>query len=166
MFTSSVGSARGPAAAWALAVAVTLALAVPPAAADAAKTKGWTPAAKAELKALQGVWEVVKAGDAADEPPKGFAFTFKGTEATMALGGKSESARVHAIDPTTDPKCIDLVETRPDKSERTLEGVYRIDGDTLRLAFSVSKEGKSRPTGFEKPTDPRTLVLTLKRVKG
>jgi hypothetical protein len=42
--------------------------------------------------------------------------------------------------------------------------VYKIDGDTLRLAFSVSKEGKYRPTVFEKPGQ-RTLVWTMKRVK-
>jgi len=71
---------------------------------------------------------------------------------------------IAALDPTTDPKCIDFLEKREGRPDRTLEGVYKIDGDKLQIAFSVLKEGKNRPTSFEKPGD-RAFVWTFKRVR-
>lgn len=134
------------------------------------KEKELPAAAKKELKSLEGRWRLVKSVDMNKEaePKKEdgeLFFVFKGTEVTMTFGEKKETIRVTAIDATTDPKCIDLTETRRDKTERTLEGVYQIDGDTLRLALTVPKDGKARPTSFDKPTDARTMVWTFKRVK-
>ncbi|MFO0797858.1 MAG: TIGR03067 domain-containing protein [Gemmataceae bacterium] len=152
-----------------LAALAAVVVASPPAAADAGKLKEWTPAAKAELKRLGGSWEVVKSvgtGGEKEAADSGVRFTFKGTEVALSAGGKKETFRVAAIDPTTDPKCIDLIETRQDKTVRVLEAVYRIDGDTLKLAFHVPEGGaKDRPTSFEKPANPRTLVWTFRRVK-
>lgn len=130
--------------------------------------KPLTAKTKAALPQLAGKWEVTKVGDGdAKEELKGIAayWAFNGAEVTFSYGDKSETLRVLDIDPTTDPKCIDLEERRKGRDPRVLEGVYRVDGDTLRLAFAVLKDGKSRPTGFDKPADPRTLVITFKRVK-
>ena len=84
---------------------------------------------------------------------------------TFTAGNKKEMAEVTALDLNTDPKCIDLTESRPDKSLRTTEGIYKIDGDTLQLAIAAPKGGKLRPTNFDKPTDGRIIVWTMKRVK-
>lgn len=133
------------------------------------KEKELPAAAKQELKKLEGKWRLVKAADANKESDvkesEALHFTFKGAELTMSFGDKKETLRVTAIDATTDPKCIDFAEQRRDKTERTLEGVYKLDGDTLKIALAIPKDGKNRPTGFDKPTDPRTMVWTLKRVK-
>ncbi len=158
---------RGPVAAGALAVLLTLAAAAP-SAADAAKTKGWSAATKAELKALEGKWDVLKTVQAdreEDLTESGAVFTVKGAAATLRFGANSKSVRIDAIDPTGGPKRIDLIEVAPDKTERVIEGVYRIDGDKLQLAFSIPTDGKNRPTGFAKPTEPRVVVWTMKRVK-
>jgi uncharacterized protein (TIGR03067 family) len=125
--------------------------------------------AKKELKQLDGKWRVVKLADANKESEvkdQEVYFVFKGTEVTLTSPDKekTETLRITAIDTTTDPKCIDLLEKRAGRPDRTLEGVYKIDGDTLRLAFSVPKDGKNRPTSFEKPGD-RAMVWTFKRVK-
>lgn len=136
------------------------------------KEKELSEAAKKELAALAGKWKLTKAansttdGEVAPKPnDPDMLFVFKGDELTMEFGDKKEAVKIGAIDPKTDPKCIDLIETRRDKTERTLEGVYKIDKDTLQIALCVPKDGKQRPTGFDKPTDPRTMVWTLKRVK-
>ncbi len=134
------------------------------------KQKELPAEAKKELKKLEGKWKVVKVADANKEAeiPKdteSLVFEFKGADITMLFGDKKESLRVTAIDSTTDPKCIDLIETRKDGTERTLEGIFKIDGDSLQLAFTIPKDAKSRPTSFDKPTDPRTVVWTFKRVK-
>ena len=151
-----------------LAAIVLLALSAP---ADPPKEKEKALPADAvkELKKLEGKWRVVKAADANKEADvkedEAILFTFKGAEVTLSYGEKKETIRVTAIDATTDPKCIDLTERRRDNSERTLEGVYKLDGDTLKIALAIPKDGKNRPTSFDKPTDPRAMVWTFKRVK-
>ena len=136
------------------------------------KPKELPAEAKKELKKLGGKWKVVKAADANKESeiPKDsepLIFEFKDADITMRYGDKKETIRVSAIDSTTDPKCIDLTETRKDGTERILEGIFKLDGDTLQIAFTTPKDAnaKSRPTSFDKPTDSRTTVWTFKRVK-
>ena len=139
-------------------------LAAPP---EPPKAKELPAEAKKELKKLEGKWEIVKTVDAdkESEEKSEIYLVFKDTEVTMSFKDKKETIHITAIDATTDPKCIDFVELLRDKSERTLEGIYKIDGDTLQLALAIPKDGKNRPTGFGKPTDKRTMVWTLKRVK-
>lgn len=135
------------------------------------KQKELPEAAKKELKALEGKWQIVKFGSSMGEsepdPSRPAMYlVFKGGELTMGSGDKKETLKVAAIDPTTDPKCIDLLEKRDGKPDRNVEGVYKIDKDTLRFAMCVpTADGKQRPAGFDKPTDARTVVFTLKRVK-
>ena len=76
-----------------------------------------------------------------------------------------EKAEITAIDLTTDPICLDSKSLEKGTKGQEQEAVYKREGDTLRIAFYQGK-GKQRPTGFDKPTDPDTLVITLKRVKG
>src|SRR5207248_10118402 len=106
----------------------------------------------------EGKWRVVKLATADKESEvkdQEAYFVFKGTEVTLTAAdkAKTETLRITALDPTTDPKCIDLLEKREGRPDRTLEGVYKIDGDALQLAFSVPREGKNRPTSLEKPGD-------------
>lgn len=133
------------------------------------KAKELPDEAKKELKKLEGKWRLVKAVDSTREAEakesEAIDFVFRGTELTMSNGDKMETIRVTAIDGSTDPKCIDFTETRKDKTERTLEGCYKIDGDTLQIALAITKEGKNRPTSFDKPTEPRTVIWTFKRIK-
>lgn len=132
------------------------------------KAKELPAEAKKELKKLEGKWQLVKAaGSEGQSDLKALdAFgAFEGDKLTLWAGKKQETYRVAAVDVTTNPKCIDLVERRNDGTERLVEGVYKIDGDTLQLAIAIPKDGKMRPTSLVKPTDPRTFVWTFKRVK-
>jgi uncharacterized protein (TIGR03067 family) len=135
---------------------------------EKAKEKELSAETKKELKKLEGKWQMVKAatnqGEGDVKELEAFCVV-SGSELTFSRGDKKETIRVTAIDTTTDPKCIDLTEVRADKTERILEGIFKIDGDTFQLAFAVPKDGKIRPTSFDKPTDARTMVWTFKRVK-
>ena len=130
------------------------------------KDKELPAEAKKELKKFEGKWRLVKAaggGQESELKDKEVYFVFKGAELTITSGNRVETCQIAAIDTTTDPKCIDLVEKRKGRPDRTLEGVYKIDGDTLQLAHELPGGGKSRPTSFEKSVE-RALVYTLKRV--
>ena len=134
------------------------------------KEKEFSTAAKKELKALEGKWKLVggvSSKGMADEDskvPEMFA-VFRGAELTFASGTKKESTKITALDPTTDPKCIDLTEKRRDGTERTIECVYKIEKGTLHLALGIVREGKYRPFSFEKPKDDRTIIWSFQRVK-
>src|SRR5262245_39624290 len=82
--------------------------------------------AKKELKKLEGKWRLVKALNStkeAEAKDDEIYFTFKGSKATLSAVGKdkNETLEVTAIDASTDPKCIDLLELRPGRPPRTQE---------------------------------------------
>jgi uncharacterized protein (TIGR03067 family) len=130
------------------------------------KEKQFSAEAKKDLKKFEGKWKLIKAaggGQEFDLKDKEAHFEFKGIDLTITFGEKVETLQITTIDTTTDPRCIDFLEKRKGRPDRTLEGVYRFDGDTLQIAHELPNS-KSRPTSFEKSVD-RALVWTLKRVK-
>jgi hypothetical protein len=64
------------------------------------------------------------------------------------------------LDPTSRPKAYDLA-----TSKRTLEGIYALKGDTLRLCYDASWES-NRPSQFTTGPGSRHVLLVLKRLSG
>jgi uncharacterized protein (TIGR03067 family) len=120
-------------------------------------------AAKKELAALEGNWALVRferrgTVPEADRP----VLTIKGSKWSMPdLGGDFE---VIALDPTADPKLIDLRGPSNDGKTRDREGIYKVDGDTLTVV-AYARADKKRPTTFDTPTDPGVNLHVYKRVK-
>lgn len=146
-------------------VAVSLAA---PAAAPQEKEKELPEAAKKELKKFEGKWKAEKLviNENEETPPDGDEglLRFKGRK--VLLGGK-DLFDVAALDPSTDPKIIDLkalADMGAIKKDTVYEGIYKFDGDTLVLAVSVGG-GKSRPDKFESPKDSNVAVATFKKQK-
>jgi uncharacterized protein (TIGR03067 family) len=113
---------------------------------------------------LQGGWRltaVEAADDSADVPlpePKP-ALVIQGDK---VLYGGQEIARLTA-DPAANPRVIDLKFKTPD---RTYEGIYALDRDTLKVCLNGQPEGvKERPTGFDLAGHPAWRRLTFERIK-
>jgi hypothetical protein len=64
------------------------------------------------------------------------------------------------LEPNGKPKTYDLA-----MSTRTIEGIYSLEGDTLRLSYELGSEPK-RPVGFITETGSRQVLLVLKRTHG
>ena len=60
------------------------------------------------------------------------------------------------IDPTKKPKTIDMTPTEGNFKDKTLLGIYELDGDTLKICFA--EPGKERPTDF---TSKAGMVLVV-----
>jgi uncharacterized protein (TIGR03067 family) len=134
------------------------------------KEKELTEAAKKDLKKLEGVWRAVKLareGQEEEAPKMGgeeVVIEFKGR--TMQMNGK-DFLGITALDPSTDPKCIDfkaLVDQGPVSKGTVFESIYKVDDDTLVLALHPDG-GTNRPAKFESPKDSKVMVVTFKREK-
>lgn len=132
-----------------------------------AKEKELSAEAKKELTKLEGKWiatKVLAEGNEETPPEDQKVIEFKGRK---FLFGDKELFEVAALDPSTDPKCLDLkaVMDLGELSKGTVyEAIYKIDGDTLLLAVHT-QGGNHRPAKFESEKDSKVVLVTFKREK-
>lgn len=122
-------------------------------------------AAKDELKTLEGEWVVqrIETKDAKHEPgeSESVILTIKGAKWTF---GDIQEGEVIALDPTTNPKTLDLKSVRKGGKSTVNEAVYQVTEDVMVIAIYQGKD-KKRPTNLDKPTEGETTLWTLKRAK-
>ena len=133
-------------------------------------------ALKAGLKALEGKWEVTgcqKDGAELEAVVKlGIKFEFKETnlEITGSSPDFTPQKRFIKLDVSTTPKLLDVAEKEEELKNGTklVEGLYAIDGETLKFAIQLDGDGPAkgkRPAALESKADSGTLLFTLKKVK-
>jgi uncharacterized protein (TIGR03067 family) len=121
--------------------------------------------AKKELKTFEGTWVRVSAETNGKEAPqdvvKGVTMTFAGDKFTYK---RAETGRViegtFRIDPSKNPKEYDATAS-PAGKELTTVGIYRIDGDRLKVCYTP--EGGKRPKEFssKRGTDDHPVYLEV-----
>jgi len=113
-------------------------------------------AVKKEMDKLQGTWKVVKAvkqgGDAPEDERKKLQVVIVGDKLTMKTKNGAETTPF-VIDPSKKPATIDLTldETR------TLQGIYELDKDALKICVGLS--GEKRPGEFKSTRESTLLIL-------
>jgi uncharacterized protein (TIGR03067 family) len=124
------------------------------------------PDAKKEDKdAIQGTWTFVSGERNGEEPPdnvKSMKLTFKGDMVTAVVGDKTQEAKF-TLDPSKKPKEISLTMKR-DGQERTVHGIYELDGDTLKICHSEKDDGPL-PKEFSGKKDSKQALMVFKRAK-
>ena len=68
------------------------------------------------------------------------------------------------LDPTAKPKAVDIMYTSGPVKGETDKAIYEIDGDTLKVCYSLEPDAE-RPTEFASKPDGKVFVLSYKRVK-
>jgi uncharacterized protein (TIGR03067 family) len=129
-------------------------------------------AVKTELGRLEGMWQVTghktEGKPTSEEHWRMVQFVFKGDQLTF-LGDDVLSKKVARItlvvDPSTSPRVIDLKIVEGEFKGTTLEGVYEIKGDVLRICFR-NEAARNRPTDFSTKADANLVLFVLKRQKG
>ena len=109
--------------------------------------------------AVRGTWLIIalEAGGKAEPEAnyRGNTLTFTPTKATLKEGKHAPIEFAWALDPTKNPRAIDLT-----AKAVTIRGIYRFDGDDLTLCLSV---GPTRPTEFVTKPGGDSEIFTLKR---
>src|SRR5262249_27010315 len=126
-----------------------------------------TPAqnTKKELDPFQGGWTMVsleqRGEKAPDEVVKGYKLTVQGDRWTVTTPEGEETTRTFRIDPSQDPKTMDMT-TRTGDKETVSRGIYKLDGDTLTLCRTTGD--LDRPKEF-KTTAEAGILVVWKRAK-
>jgi uncharacterized protein (TIGR03067 family) len=120
-----------------------------------------------ELEKLAGTWAATAAEDYGEKIPEEQAKTLRlvlsGNEFTASDGETAVMSGTFTVDPGKKPKTIDLKSTSGRHKGKTLEGVYELDGDALKICF-VEPGGK-RPKEVASTLDNAAFLMSCKRQK-
>jgi uncharacterized protein (TIGR03067 family) len=117
-------------------------------------------AADADLQPLQGKW-IVESFDYNGNPVdvmKGAVREFKEEKYTLAPKVGDAINGIVKLDSTKNPKEIDL-----EINGRTLKGIYALDGDSLRMSYTLN--GDERPAELVSKPDSGVVLVVHKRAK-
>jgi uncharacterized protein (TIGR03067 family) len=118
------------------------------------------PADPKDARNIQGTWMAVslESGGKTIKPPEEMKLRI--TADKLEPVGKDDPA---AYKLGTDGK-LRTIDITPDKNkDKTMLGLYELDGDTLKLCFSQGPERLTRPKELTSQGD--YAIMTLKRVK-
>jgi uncharacterized protein (TIGR03067 family) len=128
----------------------------------AAEPRG-NDADKKELDKLQGDWTMVsmefRGKKASDEEVKNYKLTIKDDQWTVTVNGRDNKATIK-IDPSKDPKTIDLTFTINDVISLS-RGIYKLDGDTLSVCRNMGDN--ERPKEFKTSEEAGGGLVVWKR---
>jgi uncharacterized protein (TIGR03067 family) len=119
-----------------------------------------------DLEEIQGDWKQIGyERDGVKEPldEKGWAprVTFSGNTFVVTLSDGSVPIKgTFKLDPTQQPKSMDLTDTYGADEGKTFLAIYSLEGD--RLVFCAADEGQDRPSSFE--TMPGCVLRVNQRV--
>jgi uncharacterized protein (TIGR03067 family) len=117
-----------------------------------------------DLAAFQGEWRVrwVERDGEKTELGAEAVYTIKGNK--WLLGDREISSI--AIDPSCNPKLLDLTRLIPDQRKGfKMEGIYKIEGDTMVWCCHTGEGVKQRPTEFRADRGWDGTMYHMTRVK-
>jgi uncharacterized protein (TIGR03067 family) len=122
-------------------------------------------ATKKELAKFKGTWNAVsdeREGMKAPETEvKKVKVTFQEDKLIARQGDKTFEMK-YTLDPSKNPKTIDVTYLDGELKGESSQGIYSLDGDTLKICMH---RGTNRPTEFETKPDSQRHLLVLKREK-
>jgi uncharacterized protein (TIGR03067 family) len=122
-----------------------------------------------ELQAFKGTWRLrsreVDGKTFGEEEIKGVIGAIDGSGTfSVRRGDKTIGAGAVKLDPTTNPKAVDITYTEGEHKGKTVLGIYEIEGDTFRVCCARPRD--ARPAEFcAKAGSGRALVVYQREKK-
>ena len=120
-----------------------------------------------ELAKLQGTWAVVSVErDGKPLKPdeiKNAKLVINGANYTLTLGEETIQG-TYKLQPAKNPKAIDANRTKGPDQGKTVQGIYQLDGDTLKMCYHAPGKD-SRPTAFATKADSGHALYVFKKAK-
>jgi len=116
-------------------------------------------------KTLEGTWTAISAqrdGKPADELA-GHRLTFAGNTFVIEKDGKLLYKGTFTTRPGATPAGIDFVNTAGEAKGKTWKGIYRFEGDTLKIVDNAPDPVRARPRQFTTLPDSGQVMLVFKR---
>ncbi len=120
---------------------------------------------KSDLVPLQGTWTmesfILNGETIPEEQTKTGRLVISGTEYRAQFGDSAASATL-GVDSSKNPRAIDFTFNTGPLKGKTIEGIYRLEGDKLTICRALL-EGEERPKEFASPAESGVLVVIWKR---
>jgi len=121
---------------------------------------------KTDQDGIQGTWQGVSAEKQGQKAPeervKAIQMIISADRFIFKRDDQTHVAR-YRIDPTRNPKQIDVIPADGSGKGKTSVGIYKLEGDTLTLC--TSPPGEPRPTEFASGPKSRESLIVLRREK-
>lgn len=120
--------------------------------------------AKMDLERLQGVWvmHALEINGKLESRIQDTVLTIKKDEYKIATKGKDRPGFRIKLDPTKDPKWIDMIQTQPDGTEKVVKGIYSIENDTFKMCRGLEPT-QERPNQLATWPNTNYFVVTWKK---
>lgn len=121
-----------------------------------------------EPASLVGEWaasSVVVGGKGQAFPEREFEYTLTADGKFVVRNGKEGGEGKYVLDRKKDPPEIDIFLNGDKADSPTMQGIYKVDGDTLILCVAPGGKNMKRPKSFEAPAGSEFMLLTLERAK-
>jgi len=126
-------------------------------------------AIKKERKRFEGTWQVVSLElngiPFSEEQAKAFKVINEADgKWSIEQDGKVVASGTSEVDPSMNPKTVDLTQKEGGGAGQVLQGIYEFtDDDTRKVCFATP--GKARPTELASAAGSQTILAVLKKVK-
>jgi uncharacterized protein (TIGR03067 family) len=117
---------------------------------------------------LQGTWTAAKAerDGKTDGDVVGHQLSFTGNRFQIrSRDGKQLYGGIFRADRSAKPAAIDFEHTGTTLKGKSWNGIYALDGDTLKICDNAPDLHKGRPTAFEAKAGSGHILITFKRAK-
>lgn len=121
--------------------------------------------ARKDLEAMQGMWQLSwgERNGRKFDFPGGREFTIRGNKYCFG----DQELMLLKLDPSCNPRLLDMIIVDKDDGARgqTVEGIYKIDGDTMVWCWYLGDGVKQRPLEFKTAPNSGRVIYGYARVK-
>ena len=122
--------------------------------------------AKKDLERIQGTWIMqaleINGKDVPVDRLDGAVLIVKGDEYRTKIKDKELPGFRLKLDPSKDPKAVDMIKSMPGGGEEVIKGIYTFENDTLKICRGLTAD-QERPKQFATWPDTSYFVVTWKK---